>query len=175
MDVEQALSDVLARQAIHDLIMTQARASDRNDLTLLGSVWHPDATVDAGGFKGSAADYWPMILEATAGVHAMSHNITNVWIDVRGDQAVAESYVLAIICADDEHGDAVSEMTAGRYLDSFSQRGGPWKFDTRQFVSDWHQSFAAASDASEIMADALQNRGERGPADPVFAHWATVE
>ena len=167
----QGIETVIARNAIHDLIMAQARATDRGDLPLLQSVWHPEATVDVGFFAGSADDYCPMIIEATAGMQRMSHTVANEWIDVRGDEAVAESYVIAFTTFPDEQGQLVSEITGGRYFDRFDRRDSTWKFTARNFVTDWQMRQPATTETPDGLTAQLTLRGSRGPADPIYAHW----
>jgi hypothetical protein len=165
------LENVLARHAIHDLIMLQARATDRGDAALLGSVFHRDATVDVGIFRGTARDYCPFILQATAGMQRMSHTIANEWIDVQGDDAVAESYVVAFTTAPDDTGGAVDGITAGRYLDRFARRNGEWKFTERRFVVDFAQQQPNQPEAPDGMTAQLTLRGRRSKDDPVYALW----
>ena len=170
-DLQTEISRIQAYHAIHDLVMTQARATDRGDLALLQSIWHPEATVDVGFFNGSAAEYCPMIIEATAAMQRMAHTITNEWIDVREEQAVAEIYVTGFTTFTDEQGESVSEVTVGRYLDRFSRREGVWKYDARQFVNDWQARFPATVESPDDPAAAFKTWGVRGPADPVYPHW----
>ena len=50
----------------------------------------------------------------------MSHHVSNEWIEVNGDKAVSESYVVAFVTKQDDDGDIWDKLTGGRYLDSFS-------------------------------------------------------
>lgn len=170
-ELTHGIETALARNDIHDLIMAQARATDRGDLSLLQSVWHPGATVDIGFFAGSADDFCPMIIEATAGMQRMSHTVANEWIDVRGDEAVAESYVIAFTTFPDEKGQLVSEITVGRYFDRFARRDSNWKFTTRTFITDWQMRQPATTETPDGLTAQLTLRGSRGPTDPIYAHW----
>jgi len=164
----------LARQDVHDLIMAQARATDRRDEALLASLWHDGATVDIGAvFSGPAAEYCRFILQATAPLKRMYHSIANEWSRVTGDVAVAESYVIAFTTAG-EGADAVDELNGGRYLDRFECRGGCWKFTHRTFVTDWvmRQPTTDQSDDPQRMYASLRTRGAAFPDDPVYALWA---
>jgi hypothetical protein len=166
-----AANAALAKQTIHHLIMAQTRATDRADLGGFLAVWHPGAIVDAGFFVGAADEYCRTILELTASFKKMSHHVANEWIEVKGDKAVSESYVVAFVTKQDDDGDLWDELTGGRYLDSFSNINGEWKFTERQFINDWNTRHACSDQTGEGMYEALSTRGNKYPNDPVYAHW----
>jgi hypothetical protein len=166
-----AADAALAKHTIHDLIMAQARATDRADLDGFLAVWHPGATVDAGFFVGTAEEYCPMILELTAGFKKMSHHVANEWIEVKGDKAISESYVVAFVTNQDDDGNLWDELTGGRYLDTFSRTDGEWKFTERKFINDWNTRHACSDQTGEGMYESLGS-GNKYPNDPVYAHWS---
>lgn len=169
-DLLAKAENALARQEIHDLIMTQARGTDRGDEALLRSAWHPGATIDAGIFEGPADEFCAMIVGATAGMKRMAHSVANEWIKVDGDEAVGESYVIAFTTSAGDDGD-VDEFNGGRYLDRFARKGGEWKFTHRTFVPDWSTRHASSDASDEGMMAQLKTRGARFPDDPVYAFW----
>lgn len=171
-DLRAGLEGALARHAIHDLIMLQARAVDRGDESLLATLWHPGATVDVGFFNGSAVEFCPFIVTATAGMRRMSHTVANEHIEVRGDDAVAESYVVAFTTFESAPGEVVDEINAGRYLDRFANLGGVWKFTERRFVKDFVTRQAAQPETPGDMTAQLTLRGKRSADDPVYAFWS---
>jgi hypothetical protein len=178
MEIPQSLigatQAALAKQDIHDLIMAQARATDRRDAALLASLWHEGAMVDVGGFfTGPAAEYCGFVLQATAELKRMYHSVANEWSRVEGDQAVAESYVIAFTTAAETSSD-VDELTGGRYLDRFECRDGVWKFTHRSYVMDWtmRRPSTDQSDQPDSMYASLRTRGSSFPDDPVYALWA---
>jgi hypothetical protein len=176
-DLCAGLEQALQRNVLHDLIMLQARALDRADAELLGSLWHPGATVDLGFFAGTAEEFCPFILNATAGMQRMSHTVANEFVELRGEEAVAESYVLAFTTfeeqgGEDTAGQAVDEITAGRYLDRFARRDGVWKFTERRFVKDFSMRQPAKVESPEDMSAQLNLRGQRSTQDPLYAFWA---
>jgi len=173
-----ATQAALAKQDIHDLIMAQARATDRRDEVLLKSLWHAGATVDVGGFfTGPAPEYCEFVLQATAELKRMYHSVANEWSRVEGDTAVAESYVIAFTTSGEETAEESSDMdelTGGRYLDRFERRDGVWKFTHRSYVLDWtmRQPSTDLSDEPDSMYASLRTRGSAFPDDPVYALWA---
>lgn len=164
-DERIGVDELLARERIRDLIGLQARATDRGDLALLESVWHPGATVDVGFFDGPASEYCPMIIEVTGGMELVSHNVGSPLIELRGEEALAETYVLALTTLTDPEAGRVSELTSGRYLDRFAYRDGRWGFTSRQFVRDG----SARQPASGEVAGTVAEQGRRYPDDPLYA------
>ena len=64
--------------------------------------------------------------------------MTNHWIEIEGDAAVGESYVIAY---QQTAGEAPQDvMTGGRYIDRYERRDGEWKISHRTFVMDWTTS-----------------------------------
>ncbi|MFA5712518.1 nuclear transport factor 2 family protein, partial [Mycolicibacterium sp.] len=169
-DLAAKAAAVLAKQDIHELIMAQARATDRGDEALLRSLWHPGATVDVGVFAGPADEFCGMIVGATAGLQGMSHSVANEWIDVAGDTAVAESYVIAFTRTREPDGWA-DNLTGGRYIDRFERRGGVWKYTHRTFVMDWVTSHPSTDQTGQGMYETLTTRGGKYPDDPLYAFW----
>jgi hypothetical protein len=146
----------------------------------LASLWHEGAMVDVGGFfTGPATEYCDFVLDATSSLKRMYHSVANEWSRVDGDQAVAESYVIAFTTsapaassAEAAAGD-VDEITGGRYLDRFERREGVWKFTNRSYVMDWtmRQPSTDQSDVPGSMYESLRTRGSAFPDDPVYALW----
>ena len=159
-----------AKQDIHELIMAQARGLDRADLDLLRSLFHPGATVEAGVFDGTAEDFCPYILDATADMNAMSHAVANEWINVDGDVATAESYVVAFTSATID-GEDTDTFTGGRYVDRFERRDGVWKTTNRTFVLDWQTGHPSSDRSDDGMLATLQTRGGKKPNDPIYEAW----
>lgn len=169
-DLAEKAAVVLAKQDIHELIMAQARATDRGDEALLRSVWHPGATIDVGVFAGAADEFCGMIIGATAELQGMSHSVANEWIDVEGDIAVAESYVIAFTRVPGPDG-FTDDLTGGRYIDRFERRGGVWKYTHRTFVMDWMTSHPSTDQTGQGMYETLTTRGGKYPDDPLYTFW----
>jgi SnoaL-like domain len=63
------------------------------------------------------------------------HNICNVLIELDGDIARCESYVIVIVRLPQDEG-AMDWMHAGRYVDRFERRNGEWRIAYRTVVYD---------------------------------------
>ena len=164
-----ALDAALSKAAIHDLAMAYSRGVDRADGALLKSIFHEDSTVVSGVVNGSGAQFADQITAfVTANLDYCFHSVANEWVEVSGDHAVGEIYVMAQTTAGGQ-----DVMTGGRYIDSYERRDGTWKIKTRTFVADWNTTHPTTLQMDGYY-EALKNRGCWGKADPVYAHWASL-
>lgn len=162
------LQRLLDKNDCVELVHKLARAIDRCDGALVDSVFHPDATDDHGGYKGTARDFTPWVMEVLNGMRRTQHMIGNVLVEVEGDRAQGESYFIAhhVLPGEPEK----FMVAAGRYLDRFERRGGEWRISHRHAVYDW-STVAAASDIWDRAAMPGYAFGERGTADLSYAHF----
>lgn len=135
-DSNQALQELLDKQAIHEVLMRYCRGIDRCDEELLRGVYHPDATDNHGLFVGKAADFIPWALEALKLDMSTSHCIANELIEVRGDVAYSEAYFMATHRRQLKDGTLSDLHFAGRYVDRLERRHGVWKIADRKVVMD---------------------------------------
>jgi hypothetical protein len=163
---------VISRQEIADLTMAYCRGVDRADEKLLKSVFHDDSTVVSGAFNGNGQVFAVEICRLVlANYDSCFHSIGNQWIEVSGDTAVGETYVIAVSTMDTETGKS-DLLTGGRYIDRFERREGKWKFAERTFVSDWNRMESSTRQMKEGMYAPLDLQGSRGSADPVYQFWS---
>lgn len=134
---EQAVGDLLAKQEIQEVIHRRARAADRRDVELARTCYHDDATEDHGGYVGPVDEYlkWSPI-SGDDRRKVMFHMVGNTLIEVSGDEATAETYVLAVELVE-EDGVTNDMSVGGRYLDRFARRDGRWAIVHRQLVLEW--------------------------------------
>ena len=138
---DQRLEQLLAKQEITEVIYRYCRAMDRIDRGLAMAVWHPDGTAcyeDV--FDGSAAEF----VDFVSKLHeerfvSHSHQVTNVLIEVEGDQAASEAYLTVVLRTRAADG-CVEVQARGRYLDRWSRRDGHWAIDHRVYVHDLSES-----------------------------------
>ena len=169
MDETQALEEVVAQQAISELGCRYARGVDRGDPKIIRSAFHDDAAIVSGAFNGPAVEFATAIGGLLDEISIrVAHTVTNHWIDIDGDNAVGESYVVAF---QGTKGDSPQDvMTGGRYIDRYERRNGEWKISHRTFVMDWTTS----ADSKDLMGLGMFEdmvKGERGKGDPVYAFW----
>jgi hypothetical protein len=130
-------NDVAAKQAITEVIYRYCRALDRMDRELADTVWHPDGTADYGvTYQGPASGLLDRFWSSHAELLGHSHQVTNILIEVNGDQAGSESYAIGTLWDMPESGVLTRMVTLGRYFDQWSRRGDVWAIDHRRFVYD---------------------------------------
>lgn len=165
------LEDVTAELAIRNVLARYSRGVDRGDLALLKSVYHPEAIDDHGSFKGNGWEF-AEILVKRMDEHTIpsQHHVTNVLIELHGDWADVESYVLAYHPVSDGAGGEVHALFGGRYLDRFEKRTGEWKIAERRVLMDWTRS-ALPGDSWGLEAVFADAAGGRGRADPSYGRF----
>lgn len=174
--LEEKVRVALAKSDIQELIFAHARAVDRGDTVLLRSVWAPGATIDLGKFyAGDVEGYCELMRNTALNIRRMSHAVNNIWIEVDGESAVAESYVIATATAASDQGDQ-DTLSGGRYVDRYQLCNGVWRCSHRTFVSDWiiEQPSTDQRDVPGSMYEPLTLRGGLYPNDPVYSFWKTL-
>lgn len=155
--------DLVARDAIETALANHSRGVDRADLNLLQSAYHPDATVDYGFFQGPAETLVGIIAQAQKGALPSLHRTANMWIKVKGDEAVSESYVMAYVEEPE-----LQRMVFGRYLDRHACRDGVWRLTHRTYVLDGNTNRLNTAMRSDPPVSNLQfaPTGGKGSSDP---------
>lgn len=138
--MDEAVRNLLDKQACTELVYRFARGLDRCDEAIVRSVFHPDGTDDHGAFKGDVEAFVTWVFPLLRTMERTQHVIGNVLVEVAGDRAWSESYFVAYHDLTSPAGDPLRMTVAGRYLDQFERRGGEWRIAHRQFVSDWSAS-----------------------------------
>src|ERR1700745_1299632 len=93
---EPALEDLVAKQAIPEVLSRYCRGIDRRDWELLRSCYHPDAHDDHAIYRGERDGLIEFMREfVTAHCSATKHSVNNILITVTGDTAAAESQIPA--------------------------------------------------------------------------------
>ena len=128
---------LLALDEIRSVLNRYCRAADRGDEEMLRSVYHPDGIDEHGtnfvGLGWEFAAFAAKSARENLRFAVMQHHITSINIEVHGDSAAAETYVLALHVP--VSGPQIA-MVGGRDLDRFEKRGGEWKIAYRRFVHD---------------------------------------
>jgi len=130
------LQEVSDRQEITDQIYRYCRAMDRIDHELGYSIWHDDGTADYGrNFQGTGRAFIDHVCQQHADLQQHSHQVSNIIIELDGDNAGSESYVTATLrmVRDDR---LVEMRVISRYLDTWSRRNGRWAIDHRIAVME---------------------------------------
>lgn len=124
-------------EAIRTCLYRTCRAIDRVDENLLRSAFHPDAKIHYGKIYEGELDGWVVsAMKHQSTQSQRQHMIGNIYIELNGDEAVAESYEL------DRHktpmnGEVRDLVLGARTLDRFVRRNGEWRIIERTKVMDW--------------------------------------
>jgi hypothetical protein len=134
---DAAVRELLDREAIREALLRYCRGVDRMDNELIRSLYHDDAKEHHGGFRGETPDDFITYADERSGTFAAtSHFVTNHSIELAGDVAYSEAYVLVVHHGEDADG-PLEAIFGGRYVDRFERRGGEWKIADRAVVHDW--------------------------------------
>jgi hypothetical protein len=172
---EAAITALVAKQQITEVLYRRARAADRRDVGLALACYHEGATEDHEGYIGPAADFIlnvSMISPSSAApVTCLWHFISNVLIHLAGDEADVESYHIAVVVRDEDSGQTQSRI-GGRYLDKFAYRDGRWAIAERRVVFDWNRVDPASAAYWDLVGldEAKLLRGQFGADDPLYSH-----
>ena len=169
--IEKRLRHLEDRQAIHDAILRYCRGVDRSEPDLILSAFHDDAIDNHFGvvlpFREAIATLKTARSGAPPSITASMHNICNVLIELDGDVARCESYLIVIVRIPKAGGD-IDWLHAGRYVDRFERRNGEWRIAYRTVVYDVERfDEVVPAPAGLSQASYLNNavRGKRGPGD----------
>ena len=129
---------VVARVEIHDRLLSYTRGIDRLDSDLVLSAFHPGALLyDYGPDPMSVEDFASYAIPSLGKRFvATQHRVSNIRIEIDGDLAVLEAYVLSYHVQESE-GERILHTFNGRYIDECSLREGAWKIHKRTLRKDW--------------------------------------
>ena len=168
--LQSRLQALLDKEEIREVTYRFARGVDRHDWELIRSCYHDDAVDRHGVFDGPAGEY---VTWVAANVPALAdtttHHISNGLIELHGDLAFCESYVLAAHRYTRKDGTKADFLVGARYIDRFERRRGEWRIAERQLLWDWARDdlLAGEFDAVGIDPDSLRF-GEPGQEDGVY-------
>lgn len=138
MTAAASLEDLLAKDAIFDVLARYSRTLDWLDEEGQASCFWPDAAIDYGFFKGSAAEFVPVVMAIERRSARRWHLSSPPAIRLTGAaHAEVETYGLTAGARQAEDGTYAGTMYGGRYLDAFEKRGTEWRISRRDYVLDW--------------------------------------
>lgn len=166
-DVASRLDVLESKDAIQKVLFDYARANDRVDEALLRGCFWPESKHHHGGFNGLSTDFVGFALKILNSVKYTAHHISNVAIEVKGDQALSECYYFAHHRRDAKTGGGEEDaFMEGRYIDRLERRNGVWKIIQRRGLSDYSQVIPATTPFASWPAG---QHSERFPSDDYYA------
>lgn len=165
----QALID---KDEIREVIYRFSRGVDRHDWELAASCYHDDGIDDHGVFTGPATEYIPWVAENLPNMAEMTqHFVGNIMIELDGDVAHVESYVVGYHRYSGENGSPRDFTGGARYVDRFERRDGVWAIAHRLLVWEWVRDDPVDQQFEGFGLDATPFAwGAHGREDPVYTH-----
>ena len=140
MTRDPALQELLDKQAIAEVIQRYSRTLDWLDDEGQASCFWPDAVIDYAYFKGTAADFLPVVMAIERSSQRRWHMLSSLAIRLHSpSRASTECYGQATGVRDND-GVWTGNIYGGRYLDEFEKRGDEWRISSRLYLLDWTQA-----------------------------------
>jgi hypothetical protein len=161
-----AVTRLLDRQAIADVLLLYSRAVDRKDYDALDRCYWPDAFDNHIFYKGDYAGFKLWVVENTRDA-CTTHFQGNMLIEqFSADSACVETYSIVI---HDGPGGAGSEtvVMGGRFLDRLEKRGGEWRIAHREVTVDFQMRGPSTAAWTGVLATAA-SRGSSKPHDALY-------
>lgn len=159
-----AVRELLAKQAIREVLHRYCRGVDRMDRPLTRACWHAAGTADYQGmFTGDVEALLDWMWKLHDGMQGHSHQMTNMLIEIAGERAVSETYVTVTLRTKPGREPVRDILARGRYVDRWSERDGRWGIDHRLFLNDWMTSLPVGT------APVSPTVGRRDPSDASYA------
>ncbi len=163
-----SLTELEIRAAIDDALRSYCRGIDRLHAPAIEAAFHSDAMLEGYGSSEPTpiGVFVPNVLASLrAKFAATQHRLSNVTIEIDGDAALVESYVLAYHVVVDGEGDGRTMITFnGRYIDRFESRDDVWRIARRTLRMDWSD----ISPMGQPMQGNYVPSGRDGMPDPIF-------
>lgn len=171
-----ALTQLLDRQEITNILYRYCRGVDRMNLTEVATCYWPDATDNHGVYTGTVDGFLDFLQQWEPDGEG-AHLVTNVMIDFQSPQrAFVESYVVSVSTTTIE-GEMQDMSVGGRYLDWFEKRDDEWRIAERTLVIDWNRLCPTRSAWHRAHFPLVERRGGKSASDPLyeFLDWQTGE
>lgn len=159
----KTIEDLLAKEAIRDLVLSYSRGVDRQDVALLRDLYTEDATDTHGTtFDGPAEAYCDFLEKSFPYMRYSGHHVCNHLIEVSGDTAEGEVYCIALHLLPDGSGGYLEDLLTVRYIDNYRRcEDGRWRFAKRTVTYDFNVR-------RPVGEDSIKDLPERGK-DPSYS------
>jgi hypothetical protein len=170
-DLEPALQALVDKSQITELLTRYLRAIDRGDIATLRASYLPGATEEHGGIYSGPAQGYIDTIEAplTRPRSVGTHTLTNILIELDGDRAMSEHYVLAMTRVKVD-GVVSDSLVASRIIDDLERHDGQWGIARRRLRFDWAQEFGPRLErwVSGTLDPATLLHGAKFPDDLIY-------
>jgi hypothetical protein len=173
--MDARLQQLLDKQEIHEVLLRWCRGLDRGDEALMASAYHPEAIDEHGDNTYTASSAGPgYVRKHLRSFKRHMHLTLNTLIEVEGDTATAESYMIASLVPN-QPGPEQLLLAGGRYLDRLERRAGQWRLVHRHMIMEWrtgldqlpYPAWRSIVDGAspKPLAHMMPYTGQRTPAD----------
>ena len=136
--LDPRLQALLDKEEIRQVVYSFARGVDRHDWDLVRSCYHQGGVDNHGVFNGDAGEYTAWVSENLPKLAEMTmHVIANSIIELDGDVAHSESYIIGYHRYTRADGQRADFTCGARYVDRLERRDGVWKIINRVLVWEW--------------------------------------
>ena len=140
-----------AHLSINQTITRYCRSLDWLDEELLRTCYTQDAYIDYGFYKGDVQGFYPVVMEVERQSMHRYHFLSNVAIEVDGENAEVECYGIATSTHDGKN----LNFFGGRYHNSFKKTNQDWLMSRSEYILDYNFT-SEISDLGDAM-DQLQS------------------
>ena len=161
----EKLAQLLAKDAIREVLYLYCHATDRADHAQLLACFHADAELDFGYFTGGPHDLIAFSTSFLARFSGTHHCLSNPVIRIDGETAETLSYISAVHSQWRRRSGTFDMIGWGRYVDRFERRAGDWKIAHRKVMFDWTMEFPSTFQWPEAL---LPFTGRRNASDPSY-------
>jgi hypothetical protein len=166
---EAALSTLIAKEEIRELVLLYCRAIDRQDIVLCRSLYTADGWDTHGDNFDGTADQLAQFLETgLKPLRYSGHHICNHLISVENDTGEGEVYAIAYHILPDGKGGLYEDVMRVRYLDDYRKESGRWRF-ARRFVTFDSQTIIPLQRPESTAPDQRQDPSYAKLKSPLFA------
>ena len=162
---------LLDKYWITELLTRYLRAIDRGDIDAVRNCYLAGATEEHGGlYSGPAQGYVDSIQDALRNPRSVAtHTLSNVLVDVDGDLARSEHYVLALTRVK-ASGVVADHLVASRIIDDLQRTGDGWRIARRRLRFDWSQKLGPRPDVwlDGHLDPSKLLHGRKFPDDPIY-------
>ena len=137
-NMNDAIRELLDRNAIRDVLLRYARGVDRRDVDLVASCFLPGARYEGALGQGTIETALNALRERLARYEGTMHFIGNQLIELHGDKARSETYAVAYHrrCV----AGAPQLLSVGlRYVDDLVRSDGQWRIHCRFVYREWQR------------------------------------
>jgi len=145
--MDQRLQEMLDHYQITRTLKEYCHACDRGDEEHMAGVYLADGWDEHGAISLPGTEFARvmsgMIRDTT---DSLAHLLGQSLIEVRGDEAGAETYFIAVSHSTREDGQRMCNQLGGRFVDTLHREGDRWLIRHRKVVRDWSISLLVEAD-----------------------------